>query len=203
VRERLERRDEIQKRRLLLKGFQKLMKHAKDRDFTGGSGFWLAPHLWLLSGMTRDDIDESDNGEEPNFLMRSVGPPYSQVFSRPVRNYLYRLLRALEVDLIFVEDGINHRKLGKVMRVLFEVFDKFAGKRRAEEIQFQGLPKVKVLIHDFQLDQPFESSTYPEPRFEDLGRARILHIFRDRGDQEELIEPPFDSSRSPAPLWMN
>jgi hypothetical protein len=89
------------------------------------------------------------------------------------------------------------------MRVLFEVFDRFGGKRRAEEIQFQGMPRVRVLIHDFQLDQPFESNTYPEPRFEDLGRARILHVFRDRGDQEEFVEPPSDSSRTPTPLWMN
>ena len=202
VRPRLERRREIQCRRLLLKGLEKLLKYTKNRHFTGGSGYWLAPHLWLLQGMTRDDIEDAD-GDEPTVLMRSVGPPYHEVFPRPVRHYLLGLLRDLEVDLIFVEDGINHRKLGKVMRVLFEVHDKFAGQRRAEEIQFQGLPKVKVMIHDFQLDQPFESSTYPEPRFEDLGRARILHVFRDRGDHEELVEPPFDSSRSPAPLWMN
>jgi hypothetical protein len=202
VRQRLERRDELQKRRLFLKGLERLMKAAHQREFSGGTGFWLAPHLWLLAGMTRDDIEESD-GDETSLLVRSVGPPYHQVFPRAVRHYLYHLLRALEVDLIFVEDGINHRKLGRVMRVLFEVYDKFAGRRRAEEIQFQGMPKVRVLIHDFQLDQPFESNTYPEPRFEDLGRARILHIFRDRGDQEEFVEPPADSSRTPTPLWMN
>ena len=48
---------------------------------------------------------------------------------------------------------------------------------------------------------PFRSENYPEPRFEDLGRARILHVFRDRGEHEELIENPFDFSSSPVPLF--
>jgi hypothetical protein len=90
--------------------------------------------------------------------------------------------------------------LRRVLRVLFEVFDMHAGRRPANEIDFRGLPGVRVLIHEFQFDEPFKSETYPEPKYDYLGRARILHVFRDRGGQEEFIEPPFDMSRSPAPM---
>jgi hypothetical protein len=199
VRDRLERRDEIQKRRLLLRGLEKLFRHAKGRHFAGGTGFWLAPHLWFMPGLARDEVEEER--DDPAFLAQTVGPPFHQVLPRPARAYLYRLLRAAQVDLIFVEDGIDFRKLKRVLRVLFTVHDKSAGTKRAEETQYLGLPKVKVMIHDFQIDEPFRSQTYPEPRFEDLGRARILHIFRDRGDQEEYVEPPFDLGRSPVPLF--
>ena len=199
VRQRLERRDEIQKRRLLLRGLEKIFKHAKARHFAGGTGYWLAPHLWFMPGLARDEIDEER--EDSAFLAQTVGPLFHEVMHRHVRQYLYRMLRSLQVDLIFLEDGIDFRLLKKVLRVMFEVYDKSAGKKRAEEIQFLGMLKVKVLIHDFQLDEPFRSETYPEPRFEDLGRARILHIFRDRGENEEYLEPPFDFSSSPAPLY--
>jgi hypothetical protein len=199
VRERLERRDEIQKRRLLLRGLEKIFNHTKGRQFAGGSGYWLAPQLWFIPGLARDEVE--DDREDAAFLSQTIGPPFHDVLHRHVRAYFYKMLRALQVDLIFIEDGVDFRKLKKVLRVMFEVFDKSAGQRRAEEVQFQGLPKVKVLIHDFQLDEPFRSKTYPEPRFDDLGRARILHVFRDRGDNEEYLEPPFDFSSSPVPLY--
>jgi hypothetical protein len=199
VRERLERRDEIQKRRLLLRGLEKIFRHAKSRHFAGGTGFWLAPHLWFMPGLARDEMD--DERDDSAFLAQTVGPPYQDVMHRHVRHHFYALLRALQVDLIFIEDGIDFRKLKRALRVMFEIYDKSRGKKRAEETQFLGLPRIKVLIHDFELDEPFRSETYPEPRFEDLGRARILHIFRDRGDCEEYLEPPFDFGRSPVPMY--
>jgi hypothetical protein len=199
VRDRLERRGEIQKRRLLLRGLEKIFRHSKKHEHAGGSGWWLAPHLWFIPGLVRDEMDE--DREDAGILTPTVGPPFAHVMHRHAREYLYRMLRSLQVDLMFVEDGINFRKLKRVLRILFEIYDKSAGKRRAEEVQFLGLPKMKILIHDFQLDEPFRSENYPEPRFEDLGRARILHVFRDRGEQEELIENPFDFSSTPVPLF--
>lgn len=199
IRDRLQRRDEIQKRRLLFRGLEKIFRQAKKHEHAGGSGWWLAPHLWFIPGLARDEMD--DDGEDAGILTPTVGPPYAHVMHRHVREYLYRVLRSLQVDLFFVEDGINFRKLKRVLRMLFEIYDKSAGQKRAEEVQFLGLPKMKILIHDFQLDEPFRSENYPEPRFEDLGRARILHVFRDRGDHEELIETPFDFSSTPVPLF--
>ena len=89
----------------------------------------------------------------------------------------------------------------RVLRVLFEVYDKSAGRRRAEDLHFQGMPKVKVMFHDFDVDESFRSSEiYPEPKFSPLGRLRVMHIFRDRGDEEELVEPPFNFDETPVPV---
>ena len=197
---RLIRRDEIQKRRLFFRGLQKIFKRVKGRTFAGGSGFWLAPHLWFMPGLARDEMD--DEREDSAFLAQTIGPAYHDVMHRHVRQHIYQMLRQLQVDLIFLEDGIDFRKLKRVLRLLFEVYDKNAGLKRAEEVQFQGLPKVKVLIHEFQLDEPFKSETYPEPRFEDLGRARIMHVFRDRGEEEEYVDPPFDYDHTPVPMYV-
>jgi hypothetical protein len=86
-----------------------------------------------------------------------------------------------------------------VLRVLFEVYDKGAGRKRSEDVHFQGLTKIRVMFHEFDVDEPFRSTKYPEPKFAPLGRLRVLHIFRDRGGEEERIEPPFSSDQSPVP----
>jgi hypothetical protein len=197
VYERMARRDEIQLRRRFLRGLELIFNEASGRSHTGGCGYWLAPHLWFVAGLTRDEVTGGE--EEPTFLTEVVGPPYSEVFPPPVRRYVYRLLKSLQVDLIFVEDGIGYRKLARVMRVLFEIYDKGAGKKRSEDVHFQGLTKLRVMFHEFDVDEPFRSTKYPEPKFAPLGRLRVLHIFRDRGGEEERVEPPFSSDQSPVP----
>jgi hypothetical protein len=196
--ERLRRRAEIQARRRVIAGLERLFKLAAGRPSRGGSGYWVAPHLWFIAGLMRDGEDEPDLADS-TILSRTAGPPYHRVLPRAARHHLYRMMRALQVDLIFVEDGVGFRRLRKVLRVLFEVYDIHAGRRPAEEIDFRGLPGTRVLIHDFQFDEPFRSEVYPEPKYDYLGRARILHVFRDRGEQEEPLESPFDYSRTPAP----
>jgi hypothetical protein len=112
------------------------------------------------------------------------------------------VLRATQVDMIFVEDGVGYRKVEKVLRVLLELYDVHAGQRRAEEMHFRGLPKVRVMIHEYEPGNPFRSAAYPEPKFDDLSRVRVLHVFRDRGGEEERVEPPFDFSWTPAPAGL-
>jgi hypothetical protein len=194
---RLERRDELQKRQLFFRGLRRIFRDTRNRDFKDGAGYWLIPHLWIQPAMTRDE--EADDRDGPA-LMQSVGPAYREVFARSVRHYLHQVLRALEIDVIFIEDGVKYRQLKRLWKRLFEFYDKSHGQRRAEEVHFQGIPKIRIMIHDLQLDMPFESNRYPEPKYEMLGRARILHIFRDRGDQEDLLEVPGDFQWSPAPM---
>ncbi len=200
--QRIVRRDEILKRRKFLGALEGLFKRTVGRSKRAGSGYWVAPHFWFVGGLMRDsqrDADEELDLAEGSILSGTVGPPYHRVLPRGVRHHLYQMLRALEVDLIFVEDGVSFKRLRRVLRVLFEVFDVHGGRRAVQEVDFRGQPGTRVMIHDFQFDEPFKSETYPEPKYDYLGRARILHIFRDRGDSEELVEPPFDFTRRPAP----
>ena len=101
--------------------------------------------------------------------------------------------------MIFIEDGVTFKNLERVLRIITELYDVHAGKRRAEDFHFRGLPKVRVMIHEYEPGNPFRSDAYLEPKFDDLSRVRVLHIFRDRGGQEEYVDPPFDISWTPAP----
>ncbi|WP_020474098.1 diguanylate cyclase family protein [Zavarzinella formosa] len=195
--ERAARRDEIQLRRAFLRGLETLMKRAKNRTSAGGCGYWFAPHLWFIVGLTRDEVIGVD--EEPAFLTEIVGPTYAEVFGLPVRQYVYGLLKGLQVDLIFMEDGVNHRTMVRLWRRLFELSDKSNGQRRAEDVHFQGMPKIRVLFHDFDVDEPFRSSKYPEPKFTPLGRLRVMHVFRDRGEHEEISDLPSSFDENPVP----
>jgi hypothetical protein len=42
------------------------------------------------------------------------------------------------------------------------------------------------------MERPLRREKYPEPDYEDLGRARILHIFKDRDEPPEDWTLPFD-----------
>ena len=143
----------------------------------------MAPHYWFVPGLSRDTQEDELNLAEGTVLSGIIGPPYHCLFPRPIRNHIYQVLRGVQIDLIFVEDGVGYRRFLRVLRMMFEVFDMYGGKRRADEIHFHGVPGTRVMIHEFQLDEPFRSEVYPEPDYENLGRARILHVFRDRGEQ--------------------
>ncbi len=197
VRERLVRRDEIQLRRQFFRGLGKLFRRASAFKGPGGGGFWFAPHWWFIECLGREDSDGAEEAAPP-----LVGPPYSRVLSVRCRQHLHAVLRATRVDMFFVEDGVDYRKLEKVIRVLLELYDVHGGRRAADELHFRGLPKVRVMIHDYEPGNPFRSDVYPEPKFDDLSRVRVLHVFRDRGGHEELIEPPFDFSFTPAPVGL-
>ena len=198
VKDRMARRDEIALRRHLFRGLAKLFKRASAFKGPGGGGFWLAPQWWFIEGMGREDAEGGEEATAPPL----VGPPYSRILPPRARQHAHQVLRATQVDMIFVEDGVSYRKVEKVLRVLLELYDVHGGKRRAEEMHFRGLPKVRVMIHEYEPGNPFESDLYPEPKFDDLSRVRVLHVFRDRGGHEELVEPPFDFSWTPAPAGL-
>jgi hypothetical protein len=107
---------------------------------------------------------------------------------------------ALEIDLIFVEHGLTFRRLSRVLRVLFETYDMYGGRQRAEERHFVGLPGTRVVIHNYDQTNPGSHGrkNYPEPEYQEIGRARILHVFKDREETEQF--EPVPDSREGAPV---
>ena len=165
-----------------------------------GQGFWIAPHYWYISGLTRDvDEDRNDLGDG-TVISGVIGPSYHRIIPRPARNHLHEILRALEVDLIFLEDGVGYRGFRRVLRVLFEQYDIHGGRQRLEERHLQGVPGLRAILHEYELGNPLRKKGYPEPGYETLGRARILHIFKDRGEHEEPVEEPVSGEDVPVPL---
>ncbi len=194
------RRHEIRQRRLLLRGLERLFRGAARRTFHRGSGFWLAPHLWACLGLSRDEDELDPDLAEATFCIPTIGPAYHRVFARETLHHLHRVLSALEIDVVFVEDGISFQRLRRVLRMAFDVYDMFGGRQRAEDRYFTGLPGVRIRIDVFDLGAaPGERGNpdYPEPDYETLGRARVLHIYRDRGHWEKPVEAPRDRKDRP------
>lgn len=175
----LRRLDNELRRTSLLAGLRHLFRFAARRGYSQGSGFWLAPHLWYVRGLSRDE-DEMD--------LRTIGPPYHKVLPLRARQHLHQVLDAVDVDLMFVEDGIPFDDISLVLSRIFDVYD-ILGPGPIEEKDFMGIPRVHVIVHDFTLGDPFEREGYSEPSYEEIGRARILHVMVERGDGDEEEEP--------------
>ena len=147
--ERIARRDVIQRRRHLLRGLRSIFRTAAARKGRSGSGYWVAPQFWFVDGLTRDEFDDEDTN-----MLDVIPPLYYKILPRPARRHFFDVTRALAVDLIFVEDGVGYRNLRRVLRVLFERYDIDGGRRPLTEIHFAGLPKVRVILHNFDFQQP-------------------------------------------------
>lgn len=189
----LRRRDATLQRRALRRGLESLFSAAEEREFERGSGFWVAPHLWFVFAMSRDEDEEGD-------LATRIGPPYRQLFPRSARAHLHRLLSDLDIDLIFIEDGVKGHEVISVVNELFETHDLFGAHRLDETRRFNAIPGLRVMVHDFELDSPLLRNGYPEPDYDGLGRARVLHVFRDRGGDQEFVDAPRVGGLVPA--WL-
>jgi hypothetical protein len=193
------RRDLVQRRRKLMRGLEQLFRSVARREFRRGTGVWIAPHYWFLYGASRDTQEEELDLDEGPVFGDWVGPPYRLLFSAGARQHACAVLRALHIDLIFVEDGVGYRRFRAVMRVLFEHYDVHGGRQRIEERHLAGLVGTRVLIHDYELGNPLIKHGYPEPDYEDIGRARVLHVFTDRGEQDTPQTTPDERTGRPTP----
>jgi hypothetical protein len=180
----IERRDVVQRRRLLRRGLQTLFKSLRSREFEQGQGFWIAPHLWFVSATTRD-TEEDDLSEDG--LNHEIGTPYARLFPLPVRHHLWQVLRDVEVDIVLLEDGVRWQAFRRVLDRIFAHHDD--GRGRIEERDFTGILGVRVILHELEPGGQLEVEGYPEPDYTDLARGRILHVFKDRGGLEDETEP--------------
>ena len=62
---------------------------------------------------------------------------------------------------------------------------------------FVGIRPLRVIIHEFSPEKPFDNKDFPETDYAHIGRARILHVFRDREESEELDEVPSENVGAP------
>jgi hypothetical protein len=176
----LRRLDHALVRDQLLFGIRRILGAATGRRFADGTGFWLAPHLWYVRGLTRD-TDDMD--------YHTIGDPYHVALPDRSRQHAHRVFSATEVDLVFVEDGVPAPAIESVLERLFDMYDVW-GPGRIEEAAFAGLPSVRVLLHDHApAEPPPRRAGYPEPSYEEISRARILQIMLDRGAGEDVIDP--------------
>ncbi len=192
VRERLQRRDEVQLRRQVFRGLAVLLKRAS-RGQSGG-GVWFAPHWWFNGGLLRDRPAGSKPGPP-----RRVGPAFARVYSLRTIQHLHAVLRAVAVDLVFVEDGVSRKQFDRVLRAVFELYDVHGGERPAEDRHFLGLPRVRVMVHEYAPGAANRAGTFRQPKFDDLTRARVLHVFRDDDGVPADERVPHDISWEPSP----
>lgn len=168
-------------RRQLRKGLKEVFAGIDPDPSDSGAGYWLAPHLWFFEGLRRDSEEAGGRFQKPHF--RDVLEPST-------RRHLHHVLKSLEVDLLFVEDGIDYAKFEPVLQRLFRVYDAPAVTGRLEEFQLSGVSGVRVVLHDHDFDTPLRSGNHTRPDYRYLGRARILHVFRDRGgDSDSPVTP--------------
>lgn len=188
----LARRDQVQKRRRLVKGLERMFKLVSDREFERGAGYWVGAHHWFVLGLSRDESESTFDLRRDTWMRQHIGPSFESCIDWPARQHLHHVLWCLDVDLIFVEDGVGFRGLRRVLRMLFDLYDTFGATRRLEERMLVGMPGIRAIIQEVGLEKPLDSKTYPEPDYEDIGRARVLHLFKDRGGDVEPVEIPTD-----------
>lgn len=183
------RRWEIEQRRKLVRGLERLFKLAARVPRQSGTGYWVGLQHWFTPGLMRD---ESDVDRDTALLDDVIGPRFHRVFHSETRFHFRQMTRALAVDLIFIEDGVSFRRFVRVLRMMFEVYDVHGGRQRAEEKHFTGLPGIRVVVHEFAIasSESHGRQDYPEPDYDQIGRARILHVFKDRGGNEDPNEVP-------------
>jgi hypothetical protein len=176
----------------VIEAFNRLMRVATQMSFAEGSGFWFAPHIWYMWGMSRD-TDEVD--------VITVGPPYHRVLSADARSHCHEVFQATAIDLVFIQDGVIAASAERVLAQLFDHFDVW-GVHPIEERHFRHMPGIRILVHDFEHGAPLAREGYREPSYESIGRARILHIMIDRGGDDDGTPDADAPTREPMGVGM-
>jgi len=195
---------EIRCRRQLTRGLEHLFKRAARRRLPANSGLLLGLQHWFVSGLRTDANEDYLHDRDATVFDGIIGRPFHKIFTRLTRFHFWQITSALEIDLIYIERTVSFKRFVKVLRQMFEIYDMHGGTVRAEDLHFQGLTGVRVIIHDIAAGtiQPPEYKNsrlehYPEPEYKELDRARVLHVFRER--QESDVETPTPGETNWAP----
>ncbi|MFO0984311.1 MAG: hypothetical protein U1E76_21740 [Planctomycetota bacterium] len=184
---RLERRS---KRRRILAAFRELLVQAGAQPFRRGEGFFFAPQCWLIDGLQRDEMEHDEAFEwDVDARQRSL-PSYSTLFDIRLRRHLRGTFKAADLDVLFVEDGIDIDGCLNVLERLLVRYEQ--GKTDpVQEHEFLGVIGTRAHLQEVG----FERSPHPlpglrEPKYDDISRARVLLIVRDRGPNQGGDDPP-------------
>ncbi|HBH52914.1 MAG TPA: hypothetical protein DDY91_13590 [Planctomycetaceae bacterium] len=195
---------EIRCRRQLVRGLEHLFKRAARRRLPANSGLLLGLQHWFVAGLRTDANEDYFHDRDATVFDGIIGRPFHRVFSRQTRFHFWQITSALQIDLIYIERSVSFKRFVKVLRQMFEIYDMHGGTVRAEDLHFQGLTGVRVIIHDIAAGtiQPpeFENprlANYPEPEYKELDRARVLHVFRERQESEVETPTPGESNWAP------
>ncbi|MEO0651326.1 MAG: hypothetical protein AAFZ65_11680 [Planctomycetota bacterium] len=194
LRHSLSRRAERVHRRALLRAMPRLLEIAERERPVAAEGLWIGPQHWFERAVTAPAETETLGRR---YFDADVGPPFSELLDWRTRVYWQGVCARLEVDHLFVERGIAPEALAATVEQMFEVEDVFGGRARLEERHLRAIPGVQAMIHELPGEGPWLREEYPEPNYEELARARILHLFRDRGGEPERSLPSSPSRSRP------
>ncbi len=186
----VERRHRIQQRRLIRRGLRRALKAASRFRYDKGHGYLLMPHVAVMPRLLRNEREEDSASRGIGCSEDVLAPDWVRLIPPTGLHHLREVLLATDVDAIFLEDGISHRNLMRVLGILYEVYDMHDGERRVIDRDFVGLVHVRVILHDVGGQSPFRHSGYREPDYENVARARMLHVFKERGGEEDRVEAP-------------
>ena len=166
-------------RRAFLQETEALLALVRVREYERGCGFLIAPHLWFVDGVSRDVEEESQ-------LLDRVGPLFRRHYSHGARGSFLELARELELDLLFVEDGVLPVQLREVLERLYAFRDDNPGTPLSEVRTIQPPTGLAVILQEFDFGSPWVRTGFPQPEFDEIMRARLLYVFRERGGEDEL-----------------
>jgi hypothetical protein len=165
-----------------------------------GEGFLFAPHWWPSDRMYRDSWHDEDLSEG------SAGPDFHRHYGQPARRLLRRILKALAIDLIYIEDGVPSAQVLVALRLCLRHYDATGGDegrdQLIEERHLSSPPGLHLALQEIELDLTTRDlGGYKEPSYESLSRARVLLILRVRGGEEEPEDDPFAFTSEPG--WVD
>jgi hypothetical protein len=203
---------EMRLRYALLRGLERAVRAVEGRSFRSGEGLLIGVQYWFVPGLLRDvtgpEPEEAwpDGEQDGEQAVRAtgfgiVGPPFDEVLSAEARENHRRVMDALDLDLVFVEDGVGWDALERVLLRAFRIYDESNGGRRAEERDFVALPAVEVAIVAIGHEPPPVRSLagFDEPEYDELGTARLLVVRRDRRSPDDA-EPEVPETSDHRPL---
>ena len=183
-------RDSLGSREEFLALSESLHTLARKPEFKRGSGFLFAPHLWFFDGLSRDVEEETQ-------LIGRIGPLYRTHYPRAARGSFYGLTTEIGLDLLFVEDGVAPQAFRQVLDCLYQ-FREANPNTRLSETNLIATPRgVALLLQGYDHTVPWLQTDYPEPQFDEILRARVLYIYRERGGEEETSPAGDPGTREP------